>query len=239
MMYGFVTLALAAVAAALPAPATSPNPAHVAERAIRDSYVQRYGDGSQGAGWPHVKSWGTWDELWAYNANLMKSTCGWNGYGAENSATEIANIKASIIKYADQTLVDKRLILAVVMQESKGCVRAPTSHNGVTNPGLMQSHNGAGTCAGKNPCPASMIDLMIKDGVVGTAHGDGLRGTLNKAIARVGSKTAQAYYIAARIYNSGSVDWANLNNGLGSTNCYASDISNRVQGWCLNGRCNL
>ena len=47
------------------------------------------------------------------------------------------------------------------MQESKGCVRAPTTNNGVRNPGLMQSHNGRGTCNEggnvKNPCPASEV----------------------------------------------------------------------------------
>lgn len=31
------------------------------------------------------------------------------------------------------------------MQESGGCVRAPTTNWGVRNPGLMQDHNGVGT----------------------------------------------------------------------------------------------
>ena len=47
---------------------------------------------------------------------------------------------------ADATGVDHRFILAVIMQESGGCVRAPTTNYGVRNPGLMQDHNGSGTC---------------------------------------------------------------------------------------------
>lgn len=41
------------------------------------------------------------------------------------------------------------------------------------------------------------------------------------------------YFAAARMYNSGSVDYNNLNNGLGSTACYATDIANRLTGWTL------
>ena len=57
-------------------------------------------------------------------------------------------------------------------------MRAPTSNAGVRNPGLMQSHNGGGSCndEGKvsEPCPKSEIEEMIRDGVQGTADGDGL-----------------------------------------------------------------
>ena len=33
------------------------------------------------------------------------------------------------------------------------------------------------------------------------------------------------------MYNSGSVDQTNLNNGLGSTNSYSVDVANRMTGW--------
>lgn len=36
-------------------------------------------------------------------------------------------------------------------------------------------------------------------------------------------------YNVARGYNSGSIDFSNLSDGLGSTNAYASDIANRLQ----------
>ena len=71
-----------------------------------------------------------------------------------------------------QYKVDNRFVLAIIMQESGGCVRAPTSNFGVRNPGLMQDHDGQGTCnpvpnhpeKALNPCPQSQINQMIKDG---------------------------------------------------------------------------
>jgi hypothetical protein len=120
-----------------------------------------------------------------------------------------------------------------MMQESKGCVRAPTTNNGVRNPGLMQSHNGSGACAGVNPCPNSQITQMIKDGVAGTSSGDGLKQTLAKARAAISDTGSRSYYAAARMYNSGSVNYNNLNDGLGSTACYATDVANRLTGWTL------
>lgn len=215
-------LALAAVSTALP---TQP----VDEFAVADRYVFYRGSG---ANWPSQKSWGSFDSLWNVNVPLMQKSCGWNGWGADNSGAEINDIKNAIHQVSGSTGVDKRFILAVMMQESKGCVRVPTTNNGVRNPGLMQSHNGSGSCAGVNPCPSGTIGQMIRDGVAGTYSGDGLKQTLGKAKGAVGDN-ARAYYAAARMYNSGSVDYNNLDNGLGSTPCYATDVANRLTGWTL------
>lgn len=244
-MYGFTTLAiaaLAAVSAALPT-GTSEIPDALVARGISDTCRLRRGDGSTGAGWPHIKQWGSWDELWKVNSALMKQTCGWNGYSPENSGAEIASIKKAILKYASEVSVDRRFILAIVMQESNGCVRVRTTRSNdgsVVNPGLMQTHQGTGTCAGRSSCPDSMIDQMIKDGVKGTAAGDGLRQTLTKAMNHFnGQKEAKSYYWAARIYNSGSATWGRLEDGRGATNCYATDIASRVQGMTKARCCNL
>lgn len=224
-------IALAAVTLAATATAL---PTHqLTSRAVADRYVFYRGDGSTGAGWPAQSAWGSFDELWGANEPLMRQSCGWNGWGADNSATEISNIKSAIQQVSGSTGVDSRFILAVMMQESKGCVRAPTTNNGVRNPGLMQSHNGQGTCAGVNPCPASQITQMIKDGVAGTSSGDGLQQTLAQARGATGDSASRSFYAGARIYNSGSADYSNLNNGLGSTACYATDVANRLTGWTL------
>lgn len=97
----------------------------------------------------------------------------------------------------------------------------------------MQSHNGTGNCAGVNPCPDSSIYRMIKDGTNGTASGDGLKQCFAKAAAAINNKGARAYYAAARMYNSGSVTYSNMNDGRGSTNCYVTDVANRFTGWTL------
>lgn len=218
------TVSLVAVTVALPS--------KIAAR-FGDNYAFYVGDGSTGAGWPSQGAWGSWSDLWNANVPLMQKSCGWNGWGADNSGDEINAINSAIQQLASSTGVDNRFILAVMMQESKGCVRAPTTYNGVVNPGLMQSHNGAGTCANANPCPAYQITQMIRDGTAGTSSGDGLQQVLARARGAIGDSGSRSFYAAGRLYNSGSADYSNLNNGLGSTACYASDIANRLTGWTL------
>lgn len=160
----------------------------------------------------------------------MGGSC--NQFGtAVDSTQEINDIYDAIQAAATATRVDHRFILAIMMQESGGCVRAPTSNFGVRNPGLMQDHNGAGTCNDvgtvQNPCPTAQISQMISEGAAGTPDGDGLAQCINESTAG----DVSAFYKGARIYNSGSVDPSG-NLGLGvATHCYASDIANRLTGW--------
>ena len=113
----------------------------------------------------------------------------------------------------------QRQRLKLIIQ-SGGCVWVPTTDNGVTNPGLMQSHAGASF----NPKDErDSIFRMVKDGTLGTAYGDGLTQMINQA---------GEIYTAARMYNSGSVALnGDLSNGNGATPCYVSDIANRLTGW--------
>ena len=149
---------------------------------------------------------------------------------ANNSPQEVGDIYNAIEATAQATGVDHRFILAIIMQESKGCVRVPTTNYGVRNPGLMQDHDGTGTCnegGVQDPCPTSEIYQMVSDGTAGTAAGDGLAATINQS----GASDVSAFYKAARTYNSGSIDPSgNLGAGI-ATHCYASDIANRLTGW--------
>jgi hypothetical protein len=230
--FSIVTFGLAALAAA--APARSPSSLLAfAKRAVSDTYRFYTGNGSPSQGWPDFGAWGSYDELWNTNAPVMAQSCEWNGWGANNSPNEIAAINSAIQQVSGETGIDKRFILAIVMQESIGCVRAPTTNNGVRNPGLMQSHNGVGTCAGVNPCPASEILQMIRDGSAGTPSGDGLRQTIVRAANAIGDSGVRSFYAGARLYNSGSANYGNLNDGITSTACYVTHVANRLTGWVL------
>jgi hypothetical protein len=96
-------------------------------------------------------------------------------------------IKLAIEQVAAETGVDHRFILAVILQESGGCVRVPTSNWGVRNPGLMQSHDGSHTCNSditgviSNPCSQATITGMVTDGVAGTSTGWGLADCINES----------------------------------------------------------
>ena len=168
------------------------------------------------------------------NKFILQQSCNQWGF-AVDSADEITSIYNAVQSVAASTLVDHRFILAVMLQESGGCVRVPTTFGSVPNPGLMQDHNGSATCwsntAGnvvvQNPCPASAITQMIQEGTGGTASGDGLAQCLNEA----GTSDVSAFYRAARLYNSGSIAASgDLGQGV-ATHCYASDIANRLTGW--------
>lgn len=135
----------------------------------------------------------------------MFSSCQ-NQYNVPNdSGPEVGGIWDAIQQVSKETLVDHRFILAVIMQESNGCVRAPTSSLGVRNPGLMQDHNGFFTCnengAVFTPCPQEFILGMIREGSGGTKDGEGLAQVINRA----GDQVVKGFYRAARLYNSGSI----------------------------------
>ena len=71
---------------------------------------------------------------------------------------------------------------------------------------------------------------MIKDGVDGTADGDGLKGVIQQA-EQEGYDGVAADYAGLRIYNSGSIaESGKLEDGI-ATHCYVSDIANRLTGW--------
>ncbi|KAM3554802.1 hypothetical protein ARSEF4850_006289 [Beauveria asiatica] len=220
--------------ATLPAPETSSaassQPSAPASNPISStgSYIKTFmGKGDASAGWPEENSWMSFDTMWDANLkNVIYKSCA--GFQQDNNLpAESADIKSAIEEVSKSEGVDARFILAVVMQESNGCVRVPTTANGVTNPGLMQSHNGANSCYNVKPCPKSTIKGMIEDGVKGTADGDGLKQLLAKA----GGSGATTFYKAARMYNSGSIDPSgDLEKGI-ATHCYASDVANRLAGW--------
>ncbi|KAK3626769.1 hypothetical protein LTR56_019587 [Elasticomyces elasticus] len=202
------------------------------------------GDGSTGAGWPAMNDWiSTFDDLFEINKPMMKGSC--TKYDQpNNSDDEINDLKSAVWSVSQSSSIDPRYILAVVMQESFGCVRVWGTVGAHLNPGLMQSHGGTGTCntavgyGGKlgeagtasNPCSSDQITQMIKDGATGTALGDGLTQLLQKA----GGNDDSKYYKAARMYNSGAEsipsDGDLSSTALAATASYSSDIANRLRG---------
>ncbi|KAJ5982375.1 hypothetical protein N7451_012475 [Penicillium sp. IBT 35674x] len=183
-------------------------------------------------GWPSIDQWvGSIEAMFESNQAVISASCSQWGL-PNNSDDETNSIKDAILQVEQWSGVDARFILSIVMQESKGCVRVPTTDNGVISPGLMQSHDGSGSCNRdgviQNPCPESEILQMIIDGVEGTPAGPGLKALIAQ---EGGSTDAASFYKAARAYNSGAVaSSGNLGQGI-ATHCYASDIANRLLGW--------
>ncbi|CAO2652830.1 Nn.00g022410.m01.CDS01 [Neocucurbitaria sp. VM-36] len=196
----------------------------------RDTYVMFGGDGSADAGWPTRSDWMPFEEAWDANLQYVQNSCKDHGWGQDNEETETQAIKDSIEGESETSGIPKELILAVMMQESMGCVRVHTSHHGSDNPGLLQSA-GKASCNpdGKpiSPCPANEIRTMIHEGTAG----EGLKTTLKNSLDffdPTGTANDSKWYKVARRYNAGEVLMDEKNLGIGPTNCYASDIANRL-----------
>jgi hypothetical protein len=207
----------------------APLPSFLSNRGLAkrttDSYTLYSGNGDTPP-WPTTDNWvSSFEDMFNYNMPIMTGSCSQFGV-PNNSDQEIQDISSGIQTVAGETGVDARFILAIVLQESNGCVRAPTTNYGVNNPGLMQDYDGSASCNSggsvQNPCPADTITQMIRDGVAGTS-GPGLVQDL----AQAGCDDDSKYYKAARIYNSGSIPASGDLGAPGATPCYASDIANR------------
>ena len=142
------------------ASAAPTNKHHLFDHAFSIKYKQFNGDGSTTAGWPDQSDWVDFEKMFDANKLQMSTSCAQYNQ-TNNSPQEIQDIKKAILDVSNKTSVDNRFILAVVMQESKGCVRVPTTSLEVANPGLMQDHGGSASCneaaSPQNPCPASEV----------------------------------------------------------------------------------
>lgn len=247
-------VATTAVAGSGPSSTTSPAASQPSNTSPVQSGGYTYqtftGDGTMAQGWPSQSQWLTFEQMWDFNVPIMQQSCAqWNV--PNDSADEIAYMKTAIQQVSASSGVDPRFILAIIMQESNGCVRVVsrmvtmkcekliadlskqiTTQWSFPNPGLMQTNQGTGSCnrngVVQTPCPNSEILQMIEDGTTGTATGDGLK----QCLAETGVTDVSMYYKAARIYNGGLNGWVRTNLNAGCcTLCYSSDVANRLLGW--------
>jgi hypothetical protein len=126
-----------------------------------DTYTLHRGGGA--AGFPAINLWVNFVDMFDNNKDFMFEACEDNGYGANDSGEEVGDIWNAIEAVAATTKLDHRFILAVILQESGGCVRVDTSTSpdgSVTNPGLMQDYDGTASCHGVNPCPQATVSTV-------------------------------------------------------------------------------
>ncbi|KAL8717752.1 MAG: hypothetical protein Q9181_008286 [Wetmoreana brouardii] len=108
------------------------------------------------------------------------------------------------------------------MQESRGNVGVdgPHDRDGNVTGGLMQSEESPGF-PGRHGLSQDQISSMVQ---AGTRHFKANLQQLDNA------DTASTIYRALRLYNSCSINEANLSDAREPTPEYASDIANRLQG---------
>lgn len=67
--------------------------------------------------------------------------------------------------------------------------------------------------------------------MAGSVDGHGFAEDINAQKDHVDNEVAEAYYRAARLYNSGAIDPSNDLEKGGAEHCYVSDMANRLMGW--------
>lgn len=127
--------------------------------------------------YPPMSSWMPFTQLWGRNLPNIGTWCSFaSGSVTPNSLSETASLKSAILDISAETNVQPSFILAMIMQESNGCVRAPTttSWEDIQNPGLMQSFNGRASCNKQgrvqSPCQDFLIKAMVLEGVKGNQN---------------------------------------------------------------------
>jgi hypothetical protein len=160
----------------------------------------------------------------------------------DNSPQETDQLFHAVEQIAQAALLDRRFILAVLLEETSGCVRMHTDHgaDGVRSAGLMRSRGGTAMCNSGTlraprdvlePCPEEEILWMVSEGVGGPRDGQGDDGLLGM-MKRSGTGTLTDFYRGARLYNSGpEASLENLEDGGENPGSYASNVANRLTGW--------
>jgi hypothetical protein len=140
-----------------------------------DSYTCYSGSA---ADFPDQSRWVDFDAMWNYTKSAMQTGCGNEGISPQDTNEQIGEIFNAIQTISQNSLVDHRFILSIIIQESIGCVWVGTSHDqdGDPNPGLMQSAGGVSYDPNNSQ---SSINQMVMDGTQGTASGDGLVQAIN------------------------------------------------------------
>ncbi|KAI1341797.1 hypothetical protein F5Y15DRAFT_413723 [Xylariaceae sp. FL0016] len=164
---------------------------------------------------PAIDTWTDYDSMFSANQKSMAS--------AGSTSKDIERINVAIRQSAADIGVDERVILGIMMQESRGYVGVQTTYSfeGIATGGLMQC-SGVSGYDGKTGLTQDQITGMIS---AGTRH-------YKANLQDFGDLSSpESIYPALREYNSGSVDQNDLSDGMGATSSYVSDVARRLQGW--------
>ncbi|RFU27540.1 hypothetical protein B7463_g8799, partial [Scytalidium lignicola] len=188
--------------------------------------------GGSAADFPPFENWMNFYDMFDLNQNTQMVY--------EESGPIQGAIWNAIVSVSESALVDARFILAIIMQESTGNVYVPCT--GYENCGLMQGTSdisylptlkdlisaSPGSISFDSNNVQGSITQMVIDGTQGTSGGPGLVQWLIDWDYDYGvsANTNGNPYNVARGYNSGSIDFNNLNDGFDSTASYVSDIAN-------------
>lgn len=171
---------------------------------------------------PAMDTWISFENMWALQVADALTPIG-------DTAIEQAAILHGIQKISASSLVDPRVILAVIVDESTGNINVGCTNNGVENCGLMQSHDPTDSSFDADH-PYRSATQMIRDGTQGTAAGPGLVQYLNDDPDTFTTTDGNLWEMF-RAYNSGAINVDDLSDPMGATAAYVSNMANFLTGW--------
>lgn len=86
-----------------------------------DAYTQYLGSGAPSDCWPLKDQWVSFENMFSCNEQVISSSC--PDPGADGSEDEVEDSYDGIQQVSLETSIDQRFILAVIMEESLGCIR--------------------------------------------------------------------------------------------------------------------
>jgi glucan 1,3-beta-glucosidase len=113
---------------------------------------------------PEVSNWMGFQDMFDLNQATSLSV--------EESGPIQGQLWNAILEVSQDSMIDPRLILAIIMQESTGNVFVQCTNNGVENCGIMQAAGGSISYDPNNS--QASITQMVRDGTQGTSQGSGL-----------------------------------------------------------------
>lgn len=141
---------------------------------------------------------------------------------SDGSTTLMPSIGSNLVSVGNESGIDPRILLAVLMQESSGNVAPVTTYGRNRNTGMMQADNGS-TFSLQDP--ERSIYLMIRDGAMGTGN---CGACLANHINQYGN-----IWDALAVYNQGELgaNLADLDQPGCCTQHYVQVVANRLHGW--------
>ncbi|EME87912.1 uncharacterized protein MYCFIDRAFT_209650 [Pseudocercospora fijiensis CIRAD86] len=175
--------------------------------------------------YPPPKLWLSFSELWNINRERILTSNGGNTYLQHH-------IQQAILKVSTESNIDARLILGLVMGESRGKASSPCVGGNVSRCGMLHALNGSSLDESES---SHSVERMVREGISGSPeHGLGY-AQLVQGKPPVANVTPGCPFSAARAYHSGAVrEDANELERDGhdvEDAGFVNDFANRLLGW--------
>ncbi|KXT02479.1 hypothetical protein AC578_4203 [Pseudocercospora eumusae] len=177
------------------------------------------------ADYPSPTHWLSFSDMWHINREQILSSNGGNTYLQHY-------IHEAIVKVSRESNIDARLILALVMGESRGKASSPCVGGNVPRCGILHVPKGSLLDEAQS---SEAVERMIREGIIGSPERGLGYAQLVQGKPRVANVAPGCPFMAARAYHSGSLrqnadqvelDWHNVEDAI-----FVSDFANRLLGW--------